>query len=822
MGFFQKLFAKARDRGKEGKPTRSGDDFAARFHRFKLFMTAHMEAYSELMGLEERLGGPAPVSMPYLRTCTARLTVAAMQCVMQLNALTNGAYSRLDQPFTSLREAMSGLFVQGMLPAKGPLLLPFGRAGEEHKSLVAPELRRLERLEAEFPGALPPGFMLTAAAWWLFTNDADLHDEIDRLIQISQDDPESFGEAGAIIRERILNFPLPLEVSLAVDKAMAELAEQLERGAAWDRPGLTVRIRGHAVLPEHAALVLPEQNLYTPVTPQDIKTAVVGAFSTAYRARSIVYRMKLGIRDRAMPLCVSVSFLPRDFALGSAHNSFADPDGLPALHVRRGFEESLAERQKDACDLPEQWAARLAEAGGRCLNALRRAYPLEERHEVHWAVARDGRFFALAAVALPCPAEVKAVDGEQRAEPLVAGGIVTYPGRAEGLAYLVRNMRDALNFPLGGVLVLPQAAPRWSFLLHFASGAVAGDGTGHGPFAAAARCLGRPALLGQPKAPEALSRAGRVRLEAPQGAIPLVLDLEDVADDPPAPLWIQGSHLHEMVRALGRLALPLALPDADHPDFRAANCKSFMDLITYCHDHAVQAMYEYSTTRKSAQSPAKQLVSEVPKQFWVINLDDGFKTKIPGPSVDIGQIACLPLRAFWDGFVDKPWEGPPQVDARGFMAVLFEASVNPGLDPAAQNTRYAERNTFMISRHFCGMRCRFGFHFLSMDSLAGKRDKENFIIFQFKGGAADQGRRIRRVRFVAGLLDGFGFSTDISGDALTARLERGPSAQFERALRVVGYLSMHTRQLDMIMGDESALAARRKAMLVDMRELYGR
>ena len=66
--FLRRLF-----QGKAAAPKEySGADFAARFHRFKLFLNAHIEAYSEMMSFEERLASDAPLGMPFLRSCTAK------------------------------------------------------------------------------------------------------------------------------------------------------------------------------------------------------------------------------------------------------------------------------------------------------------------------------------------------------------------------------------------------------------------------------------------------------------------------------------------------------------------------------------------------------------------------------------------------------------------------------------------------------------------------------------------------------------------------------------------------------------------------------
>ena len=233
-------------------------------------------------------------------------------------------------------------------------------------------------------------------------------------------------------------------------------------------------------------------------------------------------------------------------------------------------------------------------------------------------------------------------------------------------------------------------------------------------------------------------------------------------------------------------------------------------------------MFRAGTSGKRGGAPAKQLVCDVPKQFWIINLDDGFYEDIKGPVVHLESIASLPMRSLWEGFSDKPWDGPPPLNAKGFLSVLFEATANPNLDPASQSTQYTEKNVFLIAKRFCSMRCRFGFHFLSLDCLLSDRERERFIVFQFKGGAANLSRRIRRVHFVAELLAQFDFATEIAGDTLTARLEEGSEKAFMSALRVLGYLVMHTRQLDMIMEDEEALATRRFQMLEDMLALAAR
>lgn len=79
------------------------------------------------------------------------------------------------------------------------------------------------------------------------------------------------------------------------------------------------------------------------------------------------------------------------------------------------------------------------------------------------------------------------------------------------------------------------------------------------------------------------------------------------------------------------------------------------------------------------------------------------------------------------------------------------------------------------------------------------------LISSCAGGAADIERRILRVRFVADILWEFGFSPVVRNDAVSATLKNLDQEEGQRQLAVAGYMTIHTRQLDMIMQDPSEL-----------------
>lgn len=584
---------------------------------------------------------------------------------------------------------------------------------------------------------------------------------------------------------------------------------------------------------------------------QRVLAALRATLALKYSPQAIAYRRNRGLRDAGTCVCVGCFAVEAPVAGGIAYtgNPLHARDTSVHVYAARGLSEAVEDGAHDVdayhvCRAGGSVRLRsiahgasapvLDDAAARAVAEL--ALAVEERcglpQEIDWLLEPDGSVSLLHARPLPAPrahlpesyAESEAEDAAQTECPppaLLDGGVTAGPGVVAGPVHIVRERDDVRTFPDDAVLVVARDLADWGMLLDRAAAVVAERGRISSQLAAVAREFGKPAVFGPFRQGSPLDLLTQGAMVTVHGDVGVVYPgrIEGFIETAPRECnFMPGSPVLQALDAAAHHMLPLTL-DPDSPDFKSANCRTFHDLGRFCHEKAVAEMFRFGSQQRHAPQRVKQLQCDVPKQFWVVNLDDGFDGEVSGPLVPVARISSVPMRTLWRGMNAVPWQGPPPVDAKGFLSVMFEATANPHLDPAAQSAFFTERNYFMVSRNYCSLHSRFGFHFVAVESLVGDRTPENYVVFQLRGGAANIERRVRRVEFVAGLLEDFGFTCTVRRDALSARIENLPQAEALRMLLVAGYMTIHTRQLDMIMNDGPQLAERRTTMLADCRRL---
>jgi pyruvate,water dikinase len=834
--------------------------FKARYQNFKLLLNANNKALEIMTEMEEAARGQGAFGMIYVRALCTRVSTSVFQVAKHLNELAPGKYEELYGRFKAIQKEINPFIHPKALPKGGSLVLALQEVDKHLADQVGGKAANLGEIRNRLHLNVPEGFVITAEGYQHFLEFNQLQPEIDRLLQATDVERlDQLHRLSTAIQQLIIRSPLPENL----ERDILEHYRQLEQK---EGKGVTVAVRSSALGEDVTGMSFAGQyRSELNVSSENILRAYKDVVASKYGLTAMAYRMTRGIRDEDVAMCAgcfkmvdavsggvaysrnpvslrrdfmiinAVWGLPKSVVDGSTPSDlFVLSRGEPITILRK---EIPVKGHKFVC-YPSEGVCRMDVTGDeshlaslsdeQAIEIGRLALRLEGYYgspqDMEWAVAKDGSIVVLQCRPLKQMegvADIGVSKTSQVTEPgpvLLTGGVTASPGVGFGVVFVVKKDMDALQFPEGAVLVAAQSLPRWAALLSRASAVITEQGSMAGHLANVSREFGVPAIFGVRGATELLRNGQRVTVDADdarvyEGRVEVLLRKE-----PQTRNLMEGSPVLEALKGAARHIVPLNLLDPDSPHFAPRNCRTFHDITRFCHEKGVYEMFQFGKEHRFPERSAKQLLCDVPTQFWVINLDDGFRAEVTESCVSLENIVSIPMLALWQGINAVPWQGPPPVDSRGFMSVLMEATINPALDPS-MGSPYAARNYFMVSKNFCSLQSRFGFHFSTVEALVGERAMENYISFQFKGGAANLQRRIYRARFVADLLEDYDFRMEVRQDAVFARLEGYEQLFMESRLRVLGYLTIHTRQLDMVMSDSQSVNHHRQRITEDLKKV---
>ena len=838
--WLQGIMGRLTRRAEPGDPEAARELFQTRYHALRLLLAANTKALELMAAMERAAADGTTPGMPFVRSHCTAVGVSVYQMVRHLDTLAPDRYTLLFERLEEIQHNIDHELATLPLPSDAPLVLPLTQVDCHHIDVAGPKMANLGEVANVVGMSVPNGFVITAAAYERLIAANDLQPEIDRLLQAHQ--AERLDELFALsssLQALIMSAAVPEDIAAAIDA-------EGEKNAIPSKEN-TFALRSSALGEDSAAASFAGQyQSLLNVRREHLVESYLEVVASKYTPQAMQYRLQRGLRDEDVAMSVGCLEMVDARSGGVAYTGnpsdredrsvyISSAWGLPKAIVDGRFASDLlvvertepsrisvrrigdkgtrfvldpmegVERAEVPPDLRRQQSLSDEEATGVAKLALRLESHFKTPVDVEWAITGDGKVMVLQCRPL---AQSVAVDrGSPPAgtpPPLVSGGINASPGAAAGPIHRVHRDSDALTCPKGAVLVLEQPLPRWAALLGLAAAVVAEEGGVAGHLATVARELGVPAILGAGLL-NALEDGMEVTVDAAgcavyPGRIESLLETEE--ETRPATV---DTPVQKTLRNVLRHIAPLRLLDPDGIDFQPANCQTLHDITRFCHEQAVREIFAFGTETKFPEYASKQLHHNVPMQWWILDLGGGFEQPVSGKYVRLEDIACKPMVALWDGMVAVPWDGPPATSGRGLASILFEATANPALASPFKKP-YADRNYFIISEHFLNLQSRFGFHFTNVEALAGPRLEENYLSFSFKGGAADLERKAARARFIGDLLAELSFDTEVIEDVVNARRTSLDHQDVEQGLRVVGYLLMHTRQLDMIMADRAAVA----------------
>ncbi len=823
-----------------------GAVFRFKYGLFKELLTSNTQVLDIITDMEEKLQGHQLFGMSYVRSNTSRAVFHAFRMVKSLDVLSGHRYPMLYTVLEGIHQKIKAELEQKKEISAPALVLPYSEITKDMTDWVGGKSAHLGEVENRLHLPIPQGFAITTAAYEAFLAANDLVEEINkRKLAIDINDLETIREASEEIRGLITAGRIPPALEVAILGAYGRLAEALGNGQAMPRVSLRSSAIGEDSELSFAGQYLTALN----VTEANLLETYKAVLASLYSPRAISYRLVKGIRDEDIAMSVACLQMIDSQASGvmySRHpvNILDDNIIINAVwglgpYVVEGIltpdtyrvakdqdltilETKIAPKPVQLVNSPEGGVEEIEVAPERqaaaCLTpdqikALASyAIELEEHYgvpqDVEWALDWEGRLLVLQSRPLqlksPGEKDVEAIPRLPGYPLLAEGGAVACSGVGCGPAFHIRDIEDLKDFPEGAVLVAKHSSPKFVMVMRRAQGIVADHGSVSGHMAALTREFGVPTILGVEGASEAIPPGAEITVDAYsgrvyQGRVQELMELQQSRET-----HMTGTPVYQTLRRIADLVIPLALLDPQAPTFTPENCQSLHDISRFVHEHSYKVMFQVSDLISYEKGGAVKLAAPIPLDLYVVDLGEGLVGRESRATrVTVDNIASLPFKALMRGMLheDLRETGPRPINVSGLLSVMREQMLSSSGD------RFGDRSYAVISAKYLNFSSRVGYHYSILDSYCGDNINNNYITFSFKGGAADDVRRNRRVRAIAKVMEAEDFTVAVKGDQVNARLLKYTRPVIEEKLEMIGKLLLFTRQMDMLMDSEYSVEA---------------
>jgi len=382
---------------------------------------------------------------------------------------------------------------------------------------------------------------------------------------------------------------------------------------------------------------------------------------------------------------------------------------------------------------------------------------------------------------------------------LIDSGLIACKGVGTGNAYVVSKEEDLHNFPDGAILVAKNTSPKFVTVMKKAAAIVTDSGSASGYMLSLAREFRVPTIVNTRTATKLITSGLEITVDAfngniYEGRVEEVIELEKIRKN-----LFKNTHVFEVLEEALKKTVPLNLIDLEHDLLKPELCKTLHDITFLAHEVSMDEMFKISDGPDVREGEAARLVSKIPTEIYMIDLDGGIDNKLR--SIGSESIRSVPMNAFLKGMMSMKWPGPRPTNAKGFASAVADIA----LKPSQPRDKIWGKSFALISREYMNFCIRLGYHLSTVEAYAGDNIDHNYIRFNFMGGGASLDRRLRRTRLIEEILERLDFKVDKSGDVLNAKINRYEKPAVEEKLSILGRLAVYTKQLDMVLFSDACV-----------------
>lgn len=709
---------------------------------------------------------------------------------------------------------------------------------------VGGKMSRLCEIHNKLLIPIPDGFCITSRFFEDFLSQGDLFLQIDKTISsIDFNDNTQIQQASQVIQALIIASPIPQ----LIEKIILNNYEFLSSKYG----DLLLSVRSSAVGEDDlhysfAGLHYTALN----VSKANLIDACFEVLISKYLPQSLVYRYLTGLRDADMPMSIGCLQMINSQASGvlftkdpldkkkgiiihgvwGLGNKVVDGSVRPqefivdadtcrvAQYTNGNQEYKTVSRETDGLReeklpsylinqpcLSEEQLETIVEYAKRIENHF------GEPQDIEWAVDTAGKVFILQSRPLAVSSDgsietsekIPLEKKETNYKILIDQGSCASPGVSSGEVFLLNRFKDLVNFPTGGVLVVKKTSPELTRVLHKASGLIADIGNTTGHLAIIARELGIPVIVNTNNATEILSNGMIITIDANKSKVyeGLAADLiENYKSVPVIQNIFMKSPMHRIWQNISKMIIPLNLTDPGSSEFTQENCKTIHDVTRFAHEYSMREMFSLYESAQYEDKHAYPLKFSVPLDIYVIDLGNGLENVEGKKVITPDNIISKPFLSLIKGMTSPGirWAGPLPIDFKGLTNLLMSNVV----DSSRSDRDLGSRSYAIISDCYMNFFSRLGYHFSRLDAYASEELNNNYINFNFRGGAADPIRRMRRAKVITRVLEHLNFSVSLRGDHVLATIRKIPSSSIFSLLSEIGRLMGAVRNVDVTLTND--------------------
>ncbi len=809
--------------------------FRAAFEQFRQVLDLHNTAAGMIADMGETLSGEYLFDIVYIRQAYDGLSRIFSSLLEQFLVLTGGKYRTLESRFNSIDHEIRRLIDNNAEPS-ADLVLSIAASGSSRAKDVGGKMANLGELSRLTGITVPEGFVVTTRSFVEFMSYNGLAEQTARLSADWETNPSLFNE----IREAIRSGDLPPAVRDAVAVSLEDLAKS--------HPGGSLSVRSSAV-GEDGEFTFAGQFESVLNVPFDM-TALTAAYkevlASLFAPRPFHYCEKIGCDPAEIRMAVGCIMMVDAVSSGVIYS--ANPDSstdelLVSATWRLG--KALVEGQVDADEYrlsrsphPSVIGRRIgakttlitssfgsgttvsetpsdlihaAVLDDRSLTRLAAQALTIERHfrrpqDIEWAIDKDGAITMLQARPLPLHPETGTGTPASTSDSLTVlhtlTGTAVRKGYSAGTVYVADASESLEDFPRGGILVARHDSSQFIRIMPFASAILTEQGSATSHMAALCREFRVPTLVNCGPLRELLENGRKITVQIGDNAATLY---DGIHQSPHADggdgLSVEELYEFRSKKYLLRHIVPLNLIDPFRDDFSPDACRTLHDILRFVHEKMVMELVE-TAEHGQTDSSAVSIDLPVPAGIVAIDLGGGIAPLGDRKTATIEKVSSVPFRAVLDGMTHP---GAWHTDVVALHAGDLIAGMMKLSDITAPSSSVPTANLAVVSREYLNLSLKFGYHYTLIDSYCSPNRTNNHIYFRFSGGATDITKRSRRARLIEIILATYGFSCQVSGAVITARISNIGEDEMTAILNSIGRLLAYTRQLDAVLNADEAV-----------------